>query len=104
MKTKHTVFTTLLFIFMASGSGVVSAADSSVPTTSASFEQLDANKDGQVSADEAGNNIELIRMWSSVDTDKNGAIDRTEFSAFESLRAEPEESGEAPSEDSSGPL
>ena len=104
MKTKHTVFTTLLLIFMASGGGVVVAASSSVPASNASFEQLDANNDGQVSADEAGNNIELIRMWSSVDTDKDGRIDRTEFSAFENLRGEPGESGEAPSEDSGGPL
>jgi hypothetical protein len=103
MKTKHTVFTPLLFIFMASGSAVVAAASSSVPHSSASFEQLDANNDGQVNADEAGNDIELIRMWSSVDTDNDGRIDRTEFSAFESLRAEPGESGEAPGDESSGP-
>jgi hypothetical protein len=58
MKMKQTVFIPLLLIFMASGSGLVSVASSSVPATSTRFEQLDANKVGQVGAEEAGNDIE----------------------------------------------
>jgi hypothetical protein len=91
MKMQHDGLATLLFFTAAGITGLAS---------SATFEQLDANKDGKVSAVEAGKDIEVTEMWSTVDTDKDGAIDRTEFSAFESLRGKPEESGEAPSEES----
>jgi hypothetical protein len=97
MKTRHNQLATLLFITAASSSGLA---------TSATFQQLDANKDGKVSAVEAGKDIEVTGMWSTVDTDKDGAINRTEFSAFESLRGKPEESRskQVPSGESGGPL
>ncbi len=88
MNTRYNVLATLIFITAAGGSGLA---------TSATFQQLDANKDGKVSAVEAGKDIEVTKMWSTVDTDKDGAISRTEFSAFESLRGNPEKSGEEPS-------
>jgi hypothetical protein len=95
MKTRHNVLATLLFFAAVGGSGLAA---------SATFEQHDANKDGKVSAVEAGKDIEVTKMWSTVDTDKDGAINRTEFSAFESLRGKPEESKEVPSEESGGPM
>lgn len=97
MKTKHTVLAMLLLIPVAGVSGLA---------TSASFEQLDANKDGQVSADEAGKDLELTKMWSTVDTNQDGAIDRTEFSAFENLQREPKvsESRQVPSGEFGGSM
>jgi hypothetical protein len=92
MKTRHGALATLLFITAAGGSGLAA---------SALFDDLDANKDGQVSADEASSESELTEAWSTVDTDKDGAIDRTEFSAFESLQGKP---GEAPGEGSESPM
>jgi len=74
MKTKRNVFPTLLFLAAIGASG---------QALSATFGELDANQDGELSTEEAGRNVELMKVWSSVDKDANGTIDRAEFSAFE---------------------
>lgn len=51
-----------------------------------SFEQLDTNKDGQLSAEEASYNLPLSKMWNKVDQDGSGAVDKAEFSAFEVMQ------------------
>ena len=49
----------------------------------ASFQQLDQDNDGYVSIIEATGQNELLRQWSAVDTDTDGKLEMTEFSAFE---------------------
>jgi len=49
----------------------------------ASFQQLDQDSDGYVSIVEATGQNELLRQWSAVDTDTDGRLEMTEFSAFE---------------------
>jgi hypothetical protein len=51
------------------------------------FNDLDTNQDGQVSAEEASQNPKLSEMWNKVDEDANGSIDSAEFSAFEMMEA-----------------
>jgi hypothetical protein len=93
MKTTQYVCTTLLFMAAAVSSGLAAAG-----TT---FEQLDANDDGQVSANEAGKDSQLTAVWGSVDTDQNGVINRTEFSAFE-IQQGNATPNEAPGEEAPG--
>ena len=52
----------------------------------ASFQVLDQNKDGKLTAVEVKSNVELSRRWTEVDKDDNGAIDQAEFSAFEAMQ------------------
>lgn len=47
------------------------------------FDALDKNQDGVLSAAEASNSSELSNNWTNIDADGSGAIDRVEFSAFE---------------------
>ena len=49
----------------------------------ATFQQLDQDSDGYVSIVEATGQTELLRQWSTVDTDTDGKLEITEFSAFE---------------------
>jgi hypothetical protein len=89
MKTKPGVYAPLLFIALVGASGLA---------VGATFDELDTNQDGQVSTDEAAKDVELKKAWSSVDQDANGAIDRAEFSAFETQREKPGASEQAPAE------
>lgn len=50
---------------------------------SQSFEQLDQDKDGKISQEEAGANLELTGYWVELDANKDGSLDVTEFSRFE---------------------
>lgn len=49
------------------------------------FDQLDTNKDGQLNATEASGDEALSSKWTEADQDQSGAIDRAEFSAFETM-------------------
>ena len=51
----------------------------------ASFDDLDQNQDGLVSAEEASQNPRLSDQWNQVDGDASGDIDKAEFSAFEMM-------------------
>ncbi|MFT6915551.1 MAG: Ca2+-binding EF-hand superfamily protein [Motiliproteus sp.] len=51
-----------------------------------SFEALDQNRDGRLSATEASRDRELSKRWSEIDQDESGTIDRVEFSAFEMMQ------------------
>lgn len=50
------------------------------------FERLDANGDGAISADEASIVPALAARFEQSDADHDGALDRTELSAFEAVR------------------
>jgi len=47
------------------------------------FNKLDTNHDGYISQDEARSDRDLAKDWKSADTNKDGKLDESEFSAFE---------------------
>jgi hypothetical protein len=48
-----------------------------------SFDELDLNRDGSINALEALRAYELTRAWGRADSNRDGLIERAEFSAFE---------------------
>ncbi|MDT8387374.1 MAG: hypothetical protein RQ736_07660 [Thiogranum sp.] len=48
-----------------------------------SFSELDTDQDGVVSRSEAAEQPQLIDSWDQADSNADGELDRTEFSAFE---------------------
>lgn len=53
-------------------------------TAAAGMGDLDQNKDGAVSKNEAKKNKALFKQWSKLDVNKDGKLDQGEFAAFES--------------------
>jgi hypothetical protein len=51
--------------------------------TEEGFRDLDANKDGYISVNETKDEATLSRYWYKFDENKDGALDTSEFSAFE---------------------
>ncbi len=47
------------------------------------FQNMDRNKDGYVSREEASEHDELAQKWDEADTNHDGKLDESEFSAFE---------------------
>lgn len=61
------------------------------------FKLLDKNNDGFITKSEVSSVKKLIKDWDSIDTDKNGNIALSEFSAVQSADAySPVESDEEP--------
>jgi len=54
-------------------------ADAMVETTQASFTQIDADKDGMISKQEASSFSSVELIFDSADANKDGALDSTEF-------------------------
>ena len=74
------------------GLGVVTALSAEEVKT---FEDLDVDTNGYISKDEAKAQDSIKRNWAKVDTNKDGHIDISEFSAFESIgKFEPPEDSE----------
>jgi hypothetical protein len=57
--------------------------DESAETGQRTFEALDKNKDGKISAAEARKDETLSKLFSGLDGDKDGAISRAEFAAYD---------------------
>ena len=51
------------------------------------FKLLDKNNDGFITKSEVSSVKNLIKDWDTIDTDKNGSIAMTEFSAVKSAEA-----------------
>ncbi len=47
------------------------------------FQSMDRNKDGYLSREEASEHEELALKWDEADTNHDGKLDESEFSAFE---------------------
>jgi len=47
------------------------------------YQELDENKDGYISNDEAQNMPELAGQWIVSDTNEDGRLDKSEFALFE---------------------
>jgi len=64
------------------GFGVVTALSASSVRT---FDEMDVNSDGYLSIGEVVLETSITTNWPRVDTDENGLIDISEFSAFKSV-------------------
>jgi hypothetical protein len=93
MKVAHKVTGKLLFPAALSPGAVIAAA---------TFEQLDANEDGQLGITEAGEDSRLTTMGSTADVDQDGVVSRAGFSAFERLQEKAEHYDASPGEESDG--
>ena len=51
------------------------------------FKMLDKNNDGFITKSEVSSVKNLIKDWDTIDTDKNGSIAMSEFSALKSAEA-----------------
>lgn len=60
----------------------VSAADYQT-TAQQMFNKLDTNHDGYISREEARSDRQLSLDWDSADTNQDGKLEESEFSAFE---------------------
>lgn len=76
MKTIH--FTTGLAALALLASGALQAA-----VEVDSFQILDADANGYISAEESASNQALTTQWTALDKDSNNQLDKAEFSAFE---------------------
>jgi hypothetical protein len=52
-----------------------------------SFNKLDKDQDGYISQQEAKADKKLMEQWDAADTDDDGQLEMSEFSAFESGKA-----------------
>jgi len=62
----------------------VALAESNVDTE---FNALDQDGDGSISINEASGRLDLLKKWVDADTNADGKLERSEFSAFEELPA-----------------
>lgn len=76
MKLNHTFLIAGLLCFACSV-----AADESATTER--FNKLDQNKDGAISINEATGQLQMLRKWTDIDTNRDGLLEKSEFSAFE---------------------
>ena len=66
-----------------SGSANASGVGAGVEADAGGFTQLDSNSDGQLSRDEAQGDPRLSSQWDNLDANRDGNVDESEFSAFE---------------------
>ena len=68
---------------------VISGAASAVMAEGSGFSDLDTNGDSYISMEEADKNAMLKDSWDAVDKNKDGKVEKAEFSAFEEKAAAP---------------
>ena len=77
-----------LAIIMTAGLLAVASASFAADTDNEKvFKMLDKNNDGFITKSEVSSVKKLIKDWDSIDTDKNGSIAMSEFSAVKSADA-----------------
>ncbi len=62
-------------------------AATSDPSTASIFSQLDTNKDGRISSEEAQASAVVTRAFAQADADHDGALNREEFMSSFTTRA-----------------
>ncbi len=77
---KKQLLTTLALMTI---SGFASAANSTT-----SFQNLDTNRDGQITLDEAKKSPEVNTKFTQADANKDGKLDAAEFAALETMPKE----------------
>ncbi|HJV28605.1 MAG TPA: EF-hand domain-containing protein [Aromatoleum sp.] len=55
------------------------------------FKELDTNRDGQISRDEAKRSAEILSTFDSLDTDHNGKVSLLEWNAAEMQKPRPKQ-------------
>lgn len=76
---------TPLMIAMFSGALVAGFAGSVGAKHTTSFNELDEDKDGHISQQEADGHPMLVDHFKRFDNDNNGKLDQAEFSRFETM-------------------
>lgn len=61
-------------------------------SSAASFQDLDTNRDGQITLDEAKKAPEVKDKFTQADANKDGTLDAAEFAALETMPKERKES------------
>lgn len=68
---------------MEKGMSGMSEGDTSAQEEQNAFSELDANKDGKISQEEAKKNADLAEKFDSADSNQDKVIDEGEFARFE---------------------
>ncbi|MGH8497665.1 MAG: hypothetical protein ACRERV_02490 [Methylococcales bacterium] len=64
---------------------------STVAVAAEQFSQLDTNKDGAINRTEAQISSDLTENWAKVDMNGDGVVDQTEFSKYEATPSKSDE-------------
>ena len=80
--------TTKSLTFLASL--LLASAAFAAEDTSERFQQLDLDGDGRISSTEASRDAELSTVWDQIEKKEDGYLDRSEFSAFETMQEKAE--------------
>ena len=86
MKGCYVIFSALV---IAAGSAYAESQSTETQSTeSQMFKTLDQDQNGAISQQEAQNQQQLSKDWAKYDTNQDGQIDVSEFSAFETQMKE----------------
>jgi Ca2+-binding EF-hand superfamily protein len=103
MSRKNPMITTALFA--AALTGAVLAGDDTHAKGQISFNELDADANGELTISEISNAedttaaTKLNEKWSELDSDQDGTLDRAEFARFEPVMDEPSDQYNDPEDD-----
>lgn len=85
---KRTLLTALLAFGVAAFPAMAGEPEVDKPDVDKAFNALDHDGDGYISRSEATGRSDLREHWATVDSDKDGKLTESEFSAFEDIPAD----------------
>jgi hypothetical protein len=93
----------IVLALMVSGGAIgQSSAPQTVPppaSGSATFNSYDADRDGQITREEASTNVSLVQQFPKLDRNRDDALDTGEFARFEAeLMRNPDDGAPSPDE------
>jgi Ca2+-binding EF-hand superfamily protein len=74
---------------------ILASALAGVAVAAQEFSKLDSDQNGAISKAEATALPDLYNNWNEADVDADGLIDQAEFSKFEAMPSEPQETDES---------